>query len=78
VAGIINVVLKQSADAGLNGGYSINGGYGKREQYGAGANFNYRKNKVNLFGSFYYQFDHHPQIFTNDRGLCRDGHFLET
>ena len=34
------------ADEGLNGGYSLHAGYGKREKYGAGGNFNYRKQKV--------------------------------
>ena len=42
-AGIINIVLKKTADEGLNGGYSLNAGYGKREKYGTGGNFNYRK-----------------------------------
>jgi hypothetical protein len=77
-AGIINIVLKQSPDAGLNGGYSVNSGYGKREKYGAGMNFNYRKKKVNLFGNYSYQFDHNPQVFTNYRGIKRDGNFIET
>ncbi len=77
-AGIINIVLKQSADAGLNGGYSLNGGYGKREKAGAGLHFNYRQGKMNLFGNYGYQFNHNPQVFTNYRGITRDGQFLET
>jgi hypothetical protein len=77
-AGIINIVLKQSADAGLNGNYSLNGGYGRREKYGAALNFNYRKQKVNVFGSYSYQFDHNPQVFTNYRGIYQDNNFLET
>lgn len=36
------------ADEGLNGGYSLHAGYGKREKYGAGGNFNYRKQKVKV------------------------------
>lgn len=77
-AGIINIVLKQSAEAGLNGGYSLNLGYGRREKAGGGLHFNYRQRKVNLFGSYSYQFDHNPQVFTNYRGIERDGQFLET
>ncbi|MBK9013983.1 MAG: TonB-dependent receptor [Saprospiraceae bacterium] len=77
-AGVINIVLKQTADAGLNGGYSINGGYGKREKYGTSFNLNYRKNKLNLFGNYSLQFDHNPQVFTNYRGIRRDGDFIET
>ncbi|MCB0518963.1 MAG: TonB-dependent receptor [Lewinellaceae bacterium] len=77
-AGIINIVLKQTADAGLNGGYSINGGYGKREKYGASLNLNFRKGKINLFGNYSLQFDHNPQVFTNYRGIRKDGNFIET
>ncbi len=77
-AGIINIVLKQSADNGLNGGYSINGGYGKREKFGAGLNMNFRKGKLNLFGNYSYQFNHNPQVFTNYRGIYREGDFIET
>jgi Outer membrane protein beta-barrel family len=77
-AGIINIVMKQSADAGLNGGYNVNAGYGKREKYGAGINFNFRKGKVNMYGNYGYQFDHNPQRFENYRGLKRDNSFLET
>lgn len=77
-AGIINIVLKQSAEAGLNGNYSLNAGYGKREKYGAGLSFNFRQNKLNFFGNYNYQFDHNPQIFTNYRGIFRDGQYIET
>ncbi|MEO6039619.1 MAG: TonB-dependent receptor, partial [Saprospiraceae bacterium] len=78
-AGIINIVLKKTADDGLNGGYSLNAGYGKREKYGAGLNFNYRKKIVNLFGSYDYRFNHNPQVFTNDRILrAANGDILET
>ncbi len=78
-AGIINIVLKKTADDGLNGGYSLNAGYGKREKYGAGLNMNYRKHKVNLFGSYDYRFNHNPQVFTNYRALrSTTGDYLET
>ncbi len=77
-AGVINIVLKKTADAGLNGSYSINGGYGKREKYGTGLNLNFRKGKLNLFGNYSMQFDHNPQVFTNYRGIQRDGDFIET
>jgi hypothetical protein len=78
LAGIINVVLKQSPDEGLNGSYSLSGGYGKREKAGAGMNFNYRKNIVNLYGSYDYKFNHNPQVFTNGRSFTRDGKLVKT
>jgi hypothetical protein len=77
-AGIINIILKKTADAGLNGGYSLNAGYGKREKYGAGLNFNYRKKKVNLFGNYDYRYNKNPQVFTNYRGIQEGDNFLET
>ena len=77
-AGIINIILKKTADEGLNGGYSLNAGYGKREKYGAGLNFNYRKKKGNLFGNYDYRYNKNPQIFTNYRGIQENAGFLET
>ncbi len=78
-AGIINIVLKQSGDAGLNGNYSVNAGHGKQEKYGGSTNLNFRKKRVNLFGNYSYAFDNNPQVFTNYRGF-RDslGRFVET
>ncbi len=77
-AGIINIVLKSSGDEGLNGGYSANAGYGRAEKYGAGAYFNFRKNKINWFGNYGYNFDVNPQVFTNYRGVQQGNDFLET
>jgi hypothetical protein len=77
-AGIINIVLKQSQDEGLNGGYSLNVGYGRKEKYGAGLNFNYRRKKLNFFGSGDHKFDRTKQVFTNYRGIRRASDFLET
>ncbi|MBC7774368.1 MAG: TonB-dependent receptor [Phycisphaerae bacterium] len=77
-AGIINIVLKNTGEEGLNGGYSANAGYGRGEKYGAGAYFNYRKNKVNWFGNYDYNFDLNPQVFTNYRGVQQGSDFLET
>ncbi len=47
MAGIINIVLKKDKGSGFNGSFDVNAGF--PEQYGAGANVNYRKNKVNWF-----------------------------
>lgn len=77
-AGIINIVLKNTGEKGLNGGYSANAGYGRGEKYGAGVYFNYRKNKVNWFGAYDYNFNLNPQVFTNYRGVQQNGNFLET
>ncbi len=77
-AGIINIILKSTGNDGLNGGYSAKGGYGKGEKYGTGAYFNYRKNKLNFFGNYEYNFNLNPQIFTNYRAVQQGADLLET
>jgi len=77
-AGIINIILKKSGDEGLNGGYSANAGYGFGAKYGAGVYLNYRKNKMNWFGAYNYNYTLNPQVFTNYRGLVQNGDLLET
>lgn len=47
MAGIINIVLKKNQTKGLNGSFDVNVGY--PENFGAGINMNYRKNKFNWF-----------------------------
>ena len=66
-AGIIHIVLKESADRGFNGTASLYGGYGLGEKYGVNTNFNYRKKGVNLFGDFAYTSDSRDQFFDINR-----------
>ena len=49
-AGIINIILKKDEKGGLNGSVSAN--LGNPAIYGINGNLNYRKGKVNLFGSY--------------------------
>lgn len=77
-AGIINIILKKTGDEGLNGGYSIHGGYGRRAKYGAGLNFNYRQKKLNLYGNYDLKYDKNLQVFTNYRGVENNGVLSET
>lgn len=77
-AGIINIVLKKNADDGLNGSYSLNAGYGMKEKAGANLNFNYRQNKVNLYGDYSWNYDNNPQVFSNYRSIVKDGNTEET
>ncbi len=77
-AGIINIILKNSGDEGLNGGYSAKGGYGRGGKYGAAGNVNYRHKKVNFFGGYDYDFTLNPQVFTSYRGVRQGNDFLET
>lgn len=72
-AGFINIVLKESADIGLNGSYSFSAGVGEGELTTSNSlSFNYRKDKLNLFGSYSYALDKRPQVFTFLRDFSRN------
>lgn len=49
-AGIINIVMKQSADLGTNGSASVFTGYGRDVKYGGSLNMNNRSKKLNVYG----------------------------
>lgn len=49
MSGIVNIVLKKDQTKGLNGSISSNFGY--PNNFGLGANVNYRKNKLNFFAN---------------------------
>ena len=76
-AGFINIVFKKSQDDGINGGFSVNAGYGKKEKAGASINLNFRKNKINLFGNYSWKYNNNPQLFTNYRSFIKDGKLIE-
>lgn len=48
--GIINIILKKENREGVNGVFSVSGGY--PENFSASAGLNYRKNKYNLFTNY--------------------------
>jgi hypothetical protein len=57
-AGYINIVLVNNPDKGLNGSYFLTVGYGKKEMGSAGINFNYRTAKINMYGSYDFNYMH--------------------
>ena len=59
-AGIINIVLKKDKRSGFNGSFDLSAGWPTAA--GAGANVNYRKGKVNLFGSYGLNYRENPGI----------------
>lgn len=65
--GIINLVLQKSIAEGFNG--SINNGiaYGVSLKQNTNMNLNFRKGKVNLFGSYNHNFGHFAMDYDNDR-----------
>ena len=57
-AGIINIVLKKDKRAGFNGSFEMT--LGNPDQFGAGANINYRSGKINWFTSYNLQYRESP------------------
>ncbi len=51
--GIINIRLKKNEAFGVNGNVNLTAGYGKNFKSSGGTNFNYRANKINVYGDFY-------------------------
>ncbi|RKN83540.1 TonB-dependent receptor domain-containing protein [Ulvibacterium marinum] len=77
-AGYINLVLKKNPDEGFNGGYSLSAGFGQGETGNASVNFNYRKNRINLFGSYSYLRNGQEQFTTLERRTGTGDDFTET
>lgn len=77
-AGYINIKLKQRTDYGLNGSYSFSGGYGRGAVTNDNINFNYRKNKINLFGTYSFGLDKREQLFKTSREFESNGDLLGT
>ena len=53
MAGIINIILKKDRAKGFNGSLELSGG--SPTQYGAGANLNYRQDRLNFFVNLNYR-----------------------
>ena len=77
-AGYINIVLKQSNDKGLNGSYTLSGGYGRGSTASGGGNFNYRNNNINLFGDYSFSRLAQEQVFTFERQVLLNGETIGT
>lgn len=77
-AGYINVVLKKNDNFGTNGSFSGTLGYGKGWATGASLNFNHRKGKVNIFGSFSINRDKHPLPINTYNRITNNGDVYDT
>ncbi|MBC7923351.1 MAG: TonB-dependent receptor [Ferruginibacter sp.] len=56
--GIINIILKKNKNQGVTGSFTANLGY--PANYGGSFDINYRKNKVNLFSSYGFNYRSRP------------------
>ncbi|MFH4967014.1 outer membrane beta-barrel family protein [Gaetbulibacter sp. M240] len=77
-AGYINIVLKKRSDLGLNGSYTLSGGYGNGLTTNNNLNFNYRKEKINIFGSYGFVLDERNNTFKTSREYMEGGNALAT
>jgi len=68
-AGYINIVLKKNIDTGLNGSYSLSGGIGNGTTTSDNINFNYRKNKINIFGDYGFSRRNQGQLWQFSRSF---------
>ncbi len=65
VSGIINIVLKKDAKAGLNG--TLSGNVGSSGRNNAGINLNYGLRGVNFFGGYTYRHDRYDRTIDDRR-----------
>ena len=77
-AGYINIVLKKSKDTGLNGSYALSAGYGNGALTSDNLNFNYRKNKINIFGSYSYSLNAQKELWITSREYMKDNSLAST
>ena len=75
-AGYINIVMKERTDLGLNGSYSLSGGYGNGATTNNNINFNFRKNRLNVFGNYSFLYRTQGQVFSFSRQYFDDSQDL--
>jgi outer membrane receptor protein involved in Fe transport len=66
-AGIINIVLKENNNDGMNGSFTTTIGGGKNQLISPALNFNYRKGKINLYGDYSFAMNDMYQVFRHHR-----------
>ena len=71
VAGIINIILKQEADAGTSGGLTIAGG--TTGQANIGGNLGYQRGSLTVFGSYGFLRDRRPR----NESIYRENRYLD-
>jgi hypothetical protein len=65
--GIVNLILQKSIAEGFNGNINNGIAYGVSLKQNTNMNLNFRKGKVNAFGSYNHNFGHYAMDYDNDR-----------
>jgi iron complex outermembrane recepter protein len=68
-SGIINIKTKKNRQMGYNGSVNIGYGQGAYPKFNDGLNFNYRKNKVNLFTNLSHSYSENFNTLTIQRNF---------
>src|SRR5699024_9880827 len=74
-AGIINIVLKKQKLRGFN--LNVQGTAATEDLYGGSLNFNFRREKFNLFASYSFDYRSSTSASYNDRMTQHSGDTLE-
>src|SRR5687767_10452311 len=74
-AGIIDIRMKKDQRFGINGSITAGYGQGVYPKANSGINFNYRNKKVNLFGSYNYNYRMNLNHLLLDRNFFTNGQF---
>jgi hypothetical protein len=71
--GIINIKTIRDKNMGFNGSVTLGSGYGRTSKYNGSSNLNFRKGKVNVFGSYNYSNNGNKSIFELNRKVTDAG-----
>jgi hypothetical protein len=77
-AGYINIILQKNPDQGFNGSYSLTAAAFHGTAPAASFDFNYRKNKLNFFGSYSFSRLAQKQIVNSYRDVTHQGKSTST
>lgn len=69
---VINIRMKKTGAAGINGSLNLSGGGGRYARYTSGGDLNYRNNKLNIYGNYNYQRNEQYYGNTTNRILLPD------
>jgi Outer membrane protein beta-barrel family len=75
-AGFINIVMKKKLDQGINGSYTLTGGYGNGALTSDNVSANYRHNRISLYGSYAFLFDGRDQYNFFSRKVTKDNNIF--
>ncbi|HVI46011.1 MAG TPA: TonB dependent receptor [Chitinophaga sp.] len=74
---VINIITAKNKNFGTNGTVTVGTGFGVYPRYNGGISLNHRSRKLNLFGSYDYQYSKQYADLYSDRTLDKDNSIFE-